>query len=331
MKTNEYSHPSLPAVTAIISIALVVFAFAAPAHGQSWPQRPVKLILSLGPGSGADIGARLYADRLSKMWGQPAVVENRPGGDGVIAINALIQAKDDHTLLWGPTANFVGHPYSLDKLPYDPKELVPVARVSGTVVTLGVPASMNASSLKELLERSKQKSGSLNWTTAVTMTDIILEGFLKSEGIDAVHIRYKQPAEAVNDLINERIQLYSSAYAIVRPQVQAGKVKLLAVQARNRVPGLDLPTVAELGYPGLNFEGLVGIIAARSSNLAAAARDRIAADIKTASAEPALAERLAATAQLNIPGDAAEFAASIDEQVKQLAESARRLGIQPKQ
>src|SRR5499425_1452021 len=83
---------------------------------QSWPQRPVKFVLSLGPGSGADIGARLYADRLTKLWGQPVVVENRPGGDGVIAINAVIQAKDDHTLLWGPTANFVGHPYSLDQL-----------------------------------------------------------------------------------------------------------------------------------------------------------------------------------------------------------------------
>ena len=79
------------------------------------------MILSLGPGSGADIGARLYADRLQKMWGQPVVIENRPGGDGVIAINAVIQAKDDHVLLWGPTANFVGHPYSLDKFPYDPK------------------------------------------------------------------------------------------------------------------------------------------------------------------------------------------------------------------
>src|SRR5919108_4567120 len=167
METNEYSHPKMRPVTPIARIALVLFAFAlsAPLNAQSWPQRPVKLILSLGPGSGADIGARLYAERLSKMWGQPAVVENRPGGDGVIAINALIQAKDDHTLLWGPTANFVGHPYSLDKLPYDPKELVPVARVSGTVVTLGVPASMNAGSLKELLERSKQKPGSLNWTT----------------------------------------------------------------------------------------------------------------------------------------------------------------------
>jgi tripartite-type tricarboxylate transporter receptor subunit TctC len=314
-----------------ISIAIVAAVLAFPAAAQNWPHKPVRMILSLGPGSGADIGARLYADRLTKMWGQPVVIENRPGGDGVIAINAVIQAKDDHTLLWGPTANFVGHPYSLDKLPYDPKELVPVARVSGTVVTLGVPVGMNVNSLKELLATAKEKRGWLNWTTAVTMTDIILEGFLKTEGIEAAHVRYKQPAEAVNDLISERLHLYSSAYAIVRPQAQAGKVKLLAVQARNRVPGLDLPTAGELGFPGVNFEGLVGIIAARSSNLPAAARDRIGADIKTVSKDPLIAERLVSTAQLNVPGDAAEFAASIDEQVKQLADAAKLLGLKPKQ
>jgi len=123
---------------ALAALALL----AAAASAQTWPHKPVRLEVSLGPGSGADIGARLYADRLTKMWGQPVVVENKPGGDGVIAINAVIQAKDDHVLLWGPTANFVGHPYSLDKLPYDPNELMPVARVSGTVVTLAVPASM---------------------------------------------------------------------------------------------------------------------------------------------------------------------------------------------
>jgi len=314
-----------------IALAVIAAALSFQLQAQAWPTKPVRMVLSLGPGSGADIGARLYADRLSKLWGQPVVVENRPGGDGVIAINAVIQAKDDHVLLWGPTANIVGHPYTLDKIPYDPKELVPVARVTGTVVTLAVPASSNINSLKELLDQAKQKPGSLNWTTAVAMTDIILEGFLKTQGIDAAQIRYKQPAEAVNDLINNRIQLYSSAYAIVRPQAQAGKVKLLAVQARNRVPGLDLPTVSELGFPGLNFEGLVGIMSARSSNLPAAARDRIGADIKAVSKEPQIAERLAATAQLNTPGDAAEFAASMDEQVKQLADSAKLLGMKPKQ
>ena len=298
---------------------------------QSWPQRPVKFIVSLGPGSGADIGARLYADRLTKLWGQPAVVENRPGGDGVIAINAVISAKDDHTLLWGPTANFVGHPYSPDKMPYDPNELVPVARVSGTVVTISVPASMNVGSLKELIARAKEQPGKMNWTTAVTMTDIILEGFLKSSGIDMAHVRYKDAVGAVNDLMENRIQMYSSAYAIVRAQAQAGRVKLLAVQSRNRVPGLDLPTVSELGFPGLNFEGLVGIIAARSSGLSGAARERIAADVKTVSSDPLVAERLAATAQINSPGTPAEFAASIAEQAAQLEASARLLGMKPKQ
>src|SRR4051812_18973070 len=321
----------LSAAKLSLAFALVLAALPFGASAQAWPTKPVKFILSLGPGSGADLGARLYADRLTKMWGQPVVVDNRPGGDGVIAINAVITAKDDHTLLWGPTANFVGHPYSLDKMPYDPKELMPVARVSGTVVTLAVPASMNIGSLKELLATAKQKQGWLNWTTAVTMTDIILEGFLKTQGIDAAHVRYKQPAEAVNDLVNERIQFYSSAYAIVRAQAQGGKVKLLAVQARNRVPGLDLPTVAELGFPGLDFEGLVGIIAARSSDLPAAARDRIGADIKAVSKDPLIAERLASTAQLNIPGDAAEFEKSIEEQKAQLAASAKLLGMQPKQ
>jgi tripartite-type tricarboxylate transporter receptor subunit TctC len=319
-----------PVVRIIAAIAIAAFALPLQAQ-QTWPHKPVRMILSLGPGSGADIGARLYADRLTKLWGQPVIIDNRPGGDGVIAINAVIQAKDDHTLLWGPTANFVGHPYSLDRLPYDPNELVPVARVTGTVVTLGVPASMNVNSLKELLAHAKEKQGSLNWTTAVTMTDIILEGFLKTQGIEGAHVRYKNPAEATNDLVNERIQLYSSAYAIVRAQAQGGRVKLLAVQARHRVPGLDLPTVAELGYPGLNFEGLVGIIAARSSSLPDAAKERIGADIKALSKDKLIAERLASTAQLNTPGDAAEFAQSIDEQVKQLADAAKYLGLKPKQ
>ena len=317
--------------TLVRILAALALAFsAASALAQDWPHKPVRFVLSLGPGSGADIGARLYADRLTRMWGQPVIVENKPGGDGVIAINSVIQAKDDHVLMWGPTANFVGHPYSLDQLPYDPKELVPVARVSGTVVTLEVPASMKVDSLKDILTMAKEKRGWLNWTTAVTMTDIILEGFLKTQGIEAAHVRYKVPAEAVNDLISERLHLYSSAYAIVRPAVQSGKVKLLAVQARHRVPGLDLPTVSELGYPGLDFEGLVGIIAARSSNLSETAKNRIAADIKTVSQDSLVAERLAATAQLNVPGNAAEFAQSIEEQTKQLNDSAKLLGLKPK-
>jgi tripartite-type tricarboxylate transporter receptor subunit TctC len=312
------------------AVVVALFAQGSPAVAQSWPERPVKLILPLGPGSGADIGARLFADRLTQRWGQPVVVENRPGGDGVIAINAVLSAKDDHALLWGPTSSLVGHPYTLEKMTYDPKDLVPVARVTSTVVTLAVPASSDAKSLKEVVDQARRQPGKTNWTTIVSVTDIILEAFFKKAGIEAVRVPYKNPTGAVTDLIEGRLHLYSSAYAIVRPHVQSGKVRLLAVQNRARVPGLDVPTVTELGFPDLTFDGLVGVMAARGSNLPAAARERIAADIKAVAAEPAVAERLAATAQINSPGNAAEFAASMEEQVKAMEAVAKAVGMTPK-
>src|SRR5262245_33415668 len=133
----------------ILALALVLLSSAA--FAQAWPNRPVRFIVPLGPGAGADLTGRMLAERLSKQWGQPVVVENRPGADAVIAINAVIAAKDDHTLLYGPSGSFVGHPYTLDKVPYDRNELVPVARVSNTVGALAAPASLKAPALQELI------------------------------------------------------------------------------------------------------------------------------------------------------------------------------------
>jgi tripartite-type tricarboxylate transporter receptor subunit TctC len=313
-----------------LAVYITLSALALPSLAQSWPERPVKFILPLGPGAGADIGARLFADRLAKRWGQPVVVENRPGGDGVIAINAFIAARDDHVLLWGPSSTFVGHPYSLDKLPYDPKELVPVARVTNTVVTIAVPASLNVGSMKELIALAREQPGKLNWASVTTVTDIVIAGYARSAGLDMVKISYKDTVSALNDLIEGRIHFYGAAYAIVRTQAQAGRIKLLAVTNRTRVPGLDLPTVAEAGFPELNFDGLVGLMAARSSGISDAARERIAADVKAVAADPLVADRLTATAQLINPGTGAEFAASIDEQATQLRATAKVLGMQPK-
>src|SRR5882757_10066478 len=106
---------------------------------QAWPQRTVKFLLPLGPGSGVDIGARLLADRLSGRWGQPVVVENRPGGDGIVAIGAFASAHDDHLLLMTPTSSFTAHPYLHDNLPYKPRDLLPITRVSNTLITIAVP------------------------------------------------------------------------------------------------------------------------------------------------------------------------------------------------
>src|SRR6188474_699646 len=139
---------------ALVRSAIVLSALALsalPSAAQDWPTRAVKLILPLGPGSGVDIGARLIADKLSTTWGQPVVVENRPGGDGIVAISAFTSAKDDHVLLMSPTSSFTAHPYLHDKLPYDPRDLAPIARVSNTIVGVVVPSSSDIKTVKDLV------------------------------------------------------------------------------------------------------------------------------------------------------------------------------------
>src|SRR6266496_3747170 len=117
----------------ILAAALAFVVSATPSPAQTWPQRPVKFIVTLGPGSGIDIGTRLLADRLTKRWGQPAVVENRPGGDGLVAISTFVSANDDHVLLASPSSSFTAHPLQHASLPYKPSDLQPIARVSNTV------------------------------------------------------------------------------------------------------------------------------------------------------------------------------------------------------
>ena len=182
-----------------LALAIALSALSlhwAPSLAQSWPQRAVKFVLPLGPGAGADLSARLSADQLTKRWGRPVVVENRPGGDGILAINAVISARDDHTLLWGPSSTFVGHPYTLEKLLYDPRELLPVARVSSTVVCFAVPSSLKVGSLEEVLAHAREQPGKFNWASVTPVTDIIIAGYLKSAGLDMAKVSYRDTVSA---------------------------------------------------------------------------------------------------------------------------------------
>jgi tripartite-type tricarboxylate transporter receptor subunit TctC len=310
---------------------LVLAALAAmPSQAQTWPQRPVRFIVSLGPGSGADIGARLLADRLTSVWGQPVVVENRPGGDGVVAISAFISAHDDHTLLYTPTSSFTAHPYQHDKLPYDVRELSPVARVSVTLLGVAVPGSSKIGSMSELIDTIRKEPGKLNYTTATGMTDVIFDGYFKSADLQITRVPYRDVVAPLTDLGENRIQAYIGALAILQPHLQAGRAKLIAVTNTKRAPDLpDMPTVAEAGFPALTFDGLTGLFGPRSMD--AAARERIAADIRKVVAEPVIKERLTATAQVVSPGTAAEFANSIEEQRAKLAAVAQKLGIKAAQ
>jgi tripartite-type tricarboxylate transporter receptor subunit TctC len=311
-----------------LTAMLVITPHVAPAQSATWPERTVRFVLPLGPGAGADIGARLLADRLSKRWGQPVVVENRPGADSVLAINTVLNARDDHVLMFGPSSGFVGHPYMLDKKPYNPKDLLPIARVSTTLVAVAVPPSLNVATPKELFDKARAEPGKLNWATVTGMTDILVAGFLKSAGLDMQKVPYRDTVQALNDLTEGRIHFYIAAYAIVRAQAQAGRVKLIAMTNRARAPmAPDLPTIAEAGFPALTFDGLAGLFG--PPNMPADVREKIAADVKAA-ADAEFVKRLEATGQLVVPGGPAEFSASIQEQASKLAETAAVLGMKPK-
>ncbi len=320
------------AVSTLIAATLALSALlpGSRAAADAWPNRPVRFIVTLGPGSGVDIGARLFADKLSARWGQPVVVENRPGGDGMVAISSFLSAHDDHTLLVSPVSSFTAHPYFHDKLPYDPQDLIPIARISKTVVAVSVPASLNVNSLKELEALARAKPDQLNWTTATGFTDFVFAGFLHTVGLKMAKVPYKNPAGAVTDLASGTIQVYMPAYAIVRPQVEAGTVKVLAVTNHERAPAIpNVPTAVEEGYPSLEFDGLVGLFG--PPGITDDVRAKIAEDIRTAAADPELVKRLTQTGQIVSPGNAAEFAASIAQQRAQVAAVAKLFGNKPVQ
>lgn len=312
----------------LIAVAAMLLSSLAAAQAQSWPQRPVTLILPLGPGSGVDITSRLLAEKLSAKWGKPVVIENRPGGDAIVAINAFVTANDDHTFLMAPTSTFTAHPFIHAKLPYKPEDLVPVARVSNTLVAVGVPTSLGVNTLDEFVKLAKEKPGALNWAGTTGAVDFMTAGFLKAADIDVTKVPYKDGVQALNDLAEGRIQLYGAAYAIMRPQVQAGKVKVLALTNKERAAQLpDIPTVIEAKHPAFAIDGLVGLFA--SPKLSPELRDKIAADVVEAAKDPAIAERLAVTGQVVRPGGAKEFAAEIDEQRARVAEAAKATGTKP--
>jgi tripartite-type tricarboxylate transporter receptor subunit TctC len=312
---------------ALLALALVTLLCGS-ASAQTYPQRTVKFILPFGPASGTDITARLVADKLSARWGKPVVIENRPGGDGLVAINAFISANDDHTLLWVPVGTFAVHPYDKEKLPYDAdRDLNPIVGVTSLALAIATPASIGIGSLRELVERVRANQGKLNFAAANGNADFLISGFLKSNGLDVPKVPYRDIMQGPTDLAENRIQLLSSSLAIVTPLMHAGKIKVLAVTSKRRMPSApDVPTVIEAGFPALQMESLGGLFALRGMPLEL--REKIAADVRAVVAgDTAMAAKLEATGQVFDIRGPADFATGIKELRDQLAGIAKVLGL----
>jgi tripartite-type tricarboxylate transporter receptor subunit TctC len=288
----------------------------------------VRFIIPFGPGAGADIGARLIQEKLHKRWGQPVVIENRPGGDSIIAIQAMLSANDDHTFMWGPSGNFTVHPYQYKKLPYDPAGIIPIARFSATILGVGVPASMKIATLAEFVKLARAEPGKFNSAAVPGITELALDYFFQSVKVSTTKVPYKDIVQAAVDVGEGRLQIYASSYAILRPQREGGRLVVLAQMGHDRAPSLpDLPTAREQGFAALEMEGLVGLFGSKA--VPAALRERIGADVVAVSDDQAVIDKLNATAQVPMRAGAKEFAEHIARQRAHVATIVKALGVKP--
>jgi tripartite-type tricarboxylate transporter receptor subunit TctC len=313
-----------------IAVAAVVAGLASsPAHAQNWPTRAVKFIVPFGPGAGADIGGRLFAEKLSARWGQPVVVENRPGGDSIVAINAFLSANDDHILFFGPSGNFTVHPFLYSKLSYNPADLIPIARASTTLLAAAVKADAPYSNVKEFTEAARANPGKFNYGAVPGITEFTFWGYLHHEKLQMTQVPYRDINIAPVDLGEGRIQAVSASLAILQPQVRAGRIKLFVASNKTRIPAApDVPTAREQGYPSLELEGLVGLFGLKS--MSNELKEKIAADFRAVTADGSIAARLEATGQAINIGGPKDFADSINQQRANVAAVAKAIDFKPR-
>ena len=299
---------------------------------ESYPQRAVKFILPFGPAAGSDITARLLGEKLAARWGKPVVIENRPGGDGLVAITTFTSANDDHTLLFVPASTYTAHPYTHEKLPYDAeRDLLPIVNVTTIVIALSVPEFLNVKTLGEFIALARAKPDTLNVAAAAGNSDLILSAFVKTLGLPVARVPYRDIQQAPADLAEARLHLLMSSYATMLPLTQAGKLRVIAVTSRKRVAiAADIPTVAEAGYPYLGLDSLIGMYGPRGMSMAL--REAIAADVRSVvEADPSIAGQLAVSGQVIDLRGPHEFADGIKQIRNQLAVIAQTLGLKAHQ
>ena len=317
----------MTAAAAFVLQAAVSTASIAQSAPQAWPTRPVRLILPFGPGSGADIAARLLIDKLQALWGQPVVVEGKPGGDGLISIGTVVSAKDDHILFFGPSSAYVVHPYVHENLRYDPeKDLTPIAGVARVQVAIAVPTSLGISNLKEFVAFSQANPNKVSYGVAPGFSEFVFDGFLREVGLNLAKVGYRDITTSPMDLGENRLQLVMMSYAAMRAHEESGKIRVIGMNDQKRSPiAPNVPSVVESGYPSLVASPILGFVGHRDMPLAL--RQKIATDVVAVLQDKALGERLALTGQPVAPMGVEEFAAGVNEQHAQVARIAKVLGI----
>jgi tripartite-type tricarboxylate transporter receptor subunit TctC len=308
----------------LVAVAIVVGGLPlATSAAEPWPQRPVHLIVPLPTGVGTDLAARLLAERLARRWGQPVVVENRPGADGIVGVKSFLAATDGHALLFSFAGPISINPLLYDKLPYDPEhDLVPIASAIDNFFVIAVAKSLGVESLAAFIELARRQPGKLNWAATPGLPQYIFVALQKRAGVELTEVPYKDVAPLLQDFSQGRVDVVVAGPAALLPLVEVGKARLLMVTNRERSPlAPEVPTAAEAGFADLMFEGVVGFYGWR--NMSVDLRGRIAADVNAAASDPALVERLRSIGVVVRTGTTADFVAAIEDQKSKVRALAR--------
>ncbi|HEY6863021.1 MAG TPA: tripartite tricarboxylate transporter substrate binding protein [Burkholderiales bacterium] len=245
-------------------LGVAALCAAAAAHAQSWPSKPIRFVVGFPPGGGNDIIARLLGAKMQENWGEPVVVENRPGAASIIAAELVAKSPaDGYTLLVNATGGMSLNPILYPKLPYDPlKDFEPISMVGVFPLVLVVNPSVPARSVRELVAHARKNPGKLNYSAGSTSFQVATEMFKQMTGTDIRHIPYKGSAASINAVLAGDVQLTIVDTPPLAGHLQSDRLRALAVTSAKRAPGLpDLPTLAEAGVPGYDMSLWIGLFA----------------------------------------------------------------------
>jgi tripartite-type tricarboxylate transporter receptor subunit TctC len=318
------------AFASAIAVLAMVLAAAHAAAQPAYPTKPIKIIAPVQPGGGVDLVARTVADRLGRALGQPIVVDNQSGGGGVVGSMATAKAAPDgYTLMVGYVGTHGTNP-AVRKLPYDAtKDFTPVAMVGGTPNILVVPPALPVATLKEFIAYAKANPGKLSYGSSGpgTLTHLAMEQLKVAADLDVVHVPYRGIGPAITDILGGQTQALFPGLAAALPHIKAGKMKPLAVTGTRRHPLLpEVPTFAELGYPGFDGVQWYGIVG--PANLPAPIVKRLNDEINKLLENPDLRQQLASEALEPMPMSPEQFGKYMRDDIAKWSKLAKDRNIQ---
>lgn len=297
---------------------------------ETFPARPVTLVVPFAAGQSGDILARLLGDGLGKLWGKPVVVENKVGAGGTVGSKAVAaMPADGYTLLLGSSGPMVVAPSLYKNAGYDPrKDFEPVMNVAGVAQLLVVSAGSRYKTLQELVAAAKASPGKLSYGSggAGSFQHLTMEMFKQRSGADIQHVPYKGSSPAYNDLFGGRLDAMFDSQPAVMGFLQSGRARVLAVSTPQRVATLPgIPTVAESGYAGFDALGWLGIVA--PGGMDKGLRNKLNADLRKVMASPEVKAKLEAMGMLTLASSPEEFGRTIDHELTKWAGVIKTAGI----